>query len=534
MIEAYIDQIIKMDILADSITIMDEKGIIRYFKIFNKKVVPFMFTEIVGKHFLEVFTDIRPEESTVMKALRGESTNFHLTHMRDYKGRFHEVLECVYPIYRERQIKFDKYDDNLTCDGLTSLVLNNNYSDATMMKEALTYDMFQYLGADSSLYNYAKVSVNGEYYGVYLALEPVEESFAMRNYGSDYGNLYKPDSMNMGGAGKMNDFSPSEVKDALPDFSNNNNDGNTPAPPDLDKQADQNSQNNQYVQSKPEASGFGKPNDQGGPGGKGGQKPDGGFGSSDSSANLNYIDDDLDSYETIWDGSVFKSSDSDHQKVVTALKNICSEDASTDSLAEYMDVDNILRYMAVQTFVVNLDSLTGNMPHNYYLYEKDSELNIIPWDYNLSYGGFQSGSADDVINFPIDTPFSESISLEDRQFFMALLNNETYLAQYHEYLSQLVEYVQNGKLDAVYDRITSQIDNLVKTDPTAFYTYDEYTAAKEMLKETISLRAESIQGQLDGTIPSTWEGQSKDSSSLIDTSSIDLSVMGMQGGGQDG
>lgn len=104
MIEAYIDQIIKMDILADSITIMDEKGIIRYFKIFNKKVVPFMFTEIVGKHFLEVFTDIRPEESTVMKALRGESTNFHLTHMRDYKGRFHEVLECVYPIYMERQI----------------------------------------------------------------------------------------------------------------------------------------------------------------------------------------------------------------------------------------------------------------------------------------------------------------------------------------------------------------------------------------------------------------------------------------------
>ena len=71
MIEAYIDQIIKMDILADSITIIDKKGIIRYFKVFNKKVIPFMFTEIVGKHFMEVFTDIRPEESTVMKALHG-------------------------------------------------------------------------------------------------------------------------------------------------------------------------------------------------------------------------------------------------------------------------------------------------------------------------------------------------------------------------------------------------------------------------------------------------------------------------------
>ena len=46
------------------------------------------------------------------------------------------------------------------------------------------------------------------------------------------------------------------------------------------------------------------------------------------------------------------------------------------------------------------------------------------------------------------------------------------------------------------------------------------------------LRAESVEGQLDGTIPSTEEGQLADSSALIDASSIDLSVMGsMMGGG---
>ena len=75
-----------------------------------------------------------------------------------------------------------------------------------MMKEAICYDMFAFLGADASLYNYAKVSINGEYYGVYLALEPVEESFAMRNYGTNYGELYKPDSMELGGPGKMKDW----------------------------------------------------------------------------------------------------------------------------------------------------------------------------------------------------------------------------------------------------------------------------------------------------------------------------------------
>ena len=61
--------------------------------------------------------------------------------------------------------------DGQTCFGLDKLILNNNYADATNMKEALIYDMYQYLGADASLYNYAEISVNGEYWGVYLALE---------------------------------------------------------------------------------------------------------------------------------------------------------------------------------------------------------------------------------------------------------------------------------------------------------------------------------------------------------------------------
>ena len=113
------------------------------------------------------------------------------------------------------KIQFDEYVAGQTCLGLDKLVLNNNYADATMMKEALTYDMFAFLGADASLYNYAAVYVNGEYWGVYLALEPVEESFALRNYGVCYGEFYKPDSMNFGGAGKMQDFDIEDVREAF-------------------------------------------------------------------------------------------------------------------------------------------------------------------------------------------------------------------------------------------------------------------------------------------------------------------------------
>lgn len=242
-------------------------------------------------------------------------------------------------------------------------------------------------------------------------------------------------------------------------------------------------------------------------------------------ADLNYTDDDLDSYETIWEGEVTDTGKQDHKRVVAALKAVSE---GTD-LETYLDVDNILRYMAVHTFVVNADSLSGNMAHNYYLYESGGKLNILPWDYNLSFGGMNGGDASSVVNDAIDTPFSGT------QFFDALLENEEYLEQYHAYLDRLVEeYVFGDGFDAAYTRIRAQIDTPVETDPNALYTYAEYTTAAEMLHETVRLRAESVRGQLDGSIPSTDAGQRTDSSALVDASSIDLSVMGTMMGGSGG
>lgn len=46
------------------------------------------------------------------------------------------------------KLEFDKYVEGQTCFGLDKLVLNNNYADATNMKEAIAYDMYRFLGAD--------------------------------------------------------------------------------------------------------------------------------------------------------------------------------------------------------------------------------------------------------------------------------------------------------------------------------------------------------------------------------------------------
>lgn len=429
------------------------------------------------------------------------------------------------------KIKFDKYVDGQTCMGLDKLVLNNNFADATNRKEALVYDMFQYLGADASLYHYAKISVNGEYWGTYLALEAVEDSFKLRNYGVSDGKLYKPETMGMGNDQKEDGIN-SDMSDR-----NVDTDADTNADTNVDsntnifgsEEVDLARDNNPMDRPERPQGDF----DQAGMDEKF-KDPQGGsgdFGNRNGGADLNYTDDDVDSYSTIWDGADGKVTDSDKERVVNAIKNI---NEGTD-LTAYLDIDNILKYMAVHEFVVNLDSLSGNMAHNYYLYENDGQLNIIPWDYNLSFGGMMNGGmggspgrestesseATSMINDPIDTPF------DGTDFFDALLENEEYLAQYHGYLRQLAEeYVQGGRLQEVWERLDAQTDELIETDPTAFYTAAEYEEAKETLWTVLQLRAESVLGQLDGTIPSTDDGQQNAQDTLIDGSAIELSVMG--------
>ena len=422
------------------------------------------------------------------------------------------------------KLEFDHYVDGQSCFGLDKLILNNNYADATNMKEALIYDMYQYLGADASLYNYAKISVNGEYWGVYLALEAVEDSFMLRNYGAQSGKLYKPDSMNIGDGKDFGDFNADDMdfgNMTPPDTQGNANQANSSAPSQTPDTVDppQNRDSSGETSAEPSTDSGERPSmDFNFAGGKGG------FSMSGGGADLNYTDDELDSYETIWDGEVTSTKKSDHKRVVTALKNI----SEGNDLETYMDIDNLLRYMAVHVFSVNEDSLSGSMAHNYYLYESGGKLNLIPWDYNLALGGMGGSSdATSVVNDAIDNAFSGT------NFFDTLMEDEACHSQYYTYLQQLVsEYIDGGGFDAFYERVRGQINELVETDPTAFYSYDEYLTAVDTLYQVVKLRGQSIQGQLDGSIPSTEEAQ-RSSDALVDASTLDLSVMGSMntGGG---
>lgn len=385
------------------------------------------------------------------------------------------------------KVEFDRYDSSVTYHGLDKLCLNNIIQDNTYMKDYLCYRLMAEMGVASPLCSYVYVSVNGSDWGLYLAVEGVEESFLQRNYGSDYGELYKPDSQSMGGGrgnGKgfdMDDFDPAE---------------------------------NAGDNAKPD--------------GKGGGRD--GMNSSDDTL-LKYIDDDPDSYSNIFDNAKTDISKSDKKRLIAALKAL-----SGDEPEQAVDVDKVIRYFVVHNFVLNFDSYTGSMIHNYYLYEDDGQMQMIPWDYNLAFGAFQSaGGATSLVNYPIDDPVSGG-DTSDRPMLAWIFQNEEYTELYHKYFAELISTVfDSGAFAQEFDSVVQMISPYVESDPTKFCTYEEFETGAQTLREFCLKRAESISGQLDGSIGSTSDTQK--SSTLIDAGSLkisDMGTMGSEGGGDGG
>lgn len=412
------------------------------------------------------------------------------------------------------KLEFDHYSDATTCHGLDKLCLNNIIQDNTYMRDYLCYTMMNYAGVSSPLCSFAYITVNGEDWGLYLAVEAVEDSFLERNYDST-GNLYKPDSMSMGGGrGNGKDFDQDDFDLSKFDKFNTENSGKN----DTSDSTETSSKNNF---PPPQMGNFG--------GGKGNNGGFGGMGSDD--VKLIYTDDDFDSYENIFDSAKTDITDSDKARLINSLKVLNSDDA-----ASAVDVDAVIKYFAVHNFVCNFDSYTGSMIHNYYLYEKDGILSMIPWDYNLAFGGFVGGSdSTSMINYPIDSPVSGG-DTDSRPMLAWIFADEEYTELYHEALSEFIaNYFESGYFGEEIDRVTALISPYVEKDPTKFCTYDEFTEGVAALKEFCTLRAESVRGQLDGTIPSTSDAQSEDSFALISGSSVNISAMGsMNGGGMGG
>lgn len=88
------------------------------------------------------------------------------------------------------KLSFDEFVDQ-TLGGISKINLNNNYSDATSMREFLTYELAETMRLPTPKHSFVNIYINDELWGFYLAVEQIGDAYLERNFGNSYGALYK-------------------------------------------------------------------------------------------------------------------------------------------------------------------------------------------------------------------------------------------------------------------------------------------------------------------------------------------------------
>ena len=398
------------------------------------------------------------------------------------------------------KLEFDHYDSDQTYHRLDKLNLNNLIHDNTMMKDYLTYQLMNEMGVAAPLCSYTTVYVNGRSLGLYLAVEAIEESFLERYFGSNYGELYKPDADNGDGEqpkppnNESVQLQGEELRQALEqqriptdrlgitDWSTVTMDSLPQLLEDLpgiDVQA---------LMQALMASGMSDRD-----------------GEHLRDVKLQYIDDDPRSYPNIFDNAKTDVTHEDEQRLIRSLKQL----NTGKKLRNAVDIEPVIRYFVVHNFVCNEDSYTGSTVHNYYLYEQDGKLSMLPWDYNLAFGGIPTGDATAVVNSSIYDPVASG-DLPGRPMLSWILNEKKYTWLYQRYYLELLDI----DMESLVENTKKMIAPYVLRDPSKFCTYEEFEAGVETLQAFLELRSESVRQQL------------RNQNTQVDVGSLDLSKMG--------
>ena len=159
----------------------------------------------------------------------------------------------------------------------------------------------------------------------------------------------------------------------------------------------------------------------------------------------------------------------------TGLKNFIKllndiPEGEKGEIESVLDIDSALQYIAGNTVMGNYDSYNGQHAQNYYLYEQEGKFYVIPWDYNMSFGGFM-GSALAGETIPVDQPVMNA-SMEETPLITKLLAIPEYKEKYYGYIRALINYFE-GFEERVAE-LAEQIRPYVEQDPSKFVTMEQF------------------------------------------------------------
>ncbi len=149
-----------------------------------------------------------------------------------------------------------------------------------------------------------------------------------------------------------------------------------------------------------------------------------------------------------------------------------------EDIEKVLDVDQTLWMHALNNVLVNLDSYTGSLSHNYYLwFDTTGVAHPLIWDLNMAFGGwrrnfsFEVMSDEDLIQY---SPMAE-FDNPKRPLISKVLRTPLYRKLYVAHMRTITkDFLEKGQWLTEAEAMMKQIDPWVKKDSLKLYTYEDF------------------------------------------------------------
>ncbi len=340
------------------------------------------------------------------------------------------------------KIDFNEYQDDLNFKGMKKVNLQNCASDPSMLREAISYQLFREVGVRCPLTGWASVAIDIDgrvkRSGLYSVVEQVDQQFLQRAFGESEGLLVKPSAFT-----------------AFP-----------------------------------------------------------------------YLGETWDAYESFYNPKT-NSSPEQQQRIIEFAKLIHKSDREEfeSQIEEYLDIDNFLSFLAVNTILSNLDSFLGGSQNYYaYLSPETNKVILIPWDLDHSFGSLEIiGTPESRLQHSINQP---QIGYGKNRLIERMLKmpeiRKAYLARVEQLLdSVFAEKKWLDQLDEMAAVAQPALDEGARLRMDVAITVEDSDRKGYSLKNFVRERRVSIRDQLEGRS----EGQTNDFNEGIDPTLV-LRMMG--------
>lgn len=173
---------------------------------------------------------------------------------------------------------------------------------------------------------------------------------------------------------------------------------------------------------------------------------------------------------------------------------------ASNQLEKVLNVDQALWMLAFNNVTVNLDSYTGRLCHNYYLYRDSFGIfQPILWDMNLCFGGFRYAG----VGRPLSNDAMKEMSMfihykeknEKRPLITTLLADNFYRKVYVAHIKTIYQdYLQDTTYLKRAEEIAAIIDTHVQEDENKLYEYEDF---QKNLHETTRVDETNIVGLVE-------------------------------------